>query len=60
MQSNKFAFNYGKNVMILGKQGTGKTQLGIWIAQFFNKKNIVPSAKLKKKKIFIYVYVMKF
>ena len=46
--------------MILGKQGTGKTQLGIWIAQFFNKKNIVPSAKLKKKKIFIYVYVMKF
>ena len=36
-----FAINYGKNVIILGKQGSGKTQLAIWIAQYFDKKNNV-------------------
>ena len=39
VKSIDFAFKYGKNVIILGKQGVGKTQLGLWMANKYDKKN---------------------
>ena len=49
----KFAINYGKNVMILGKQGSGKTQLAIWIAQYFDNKNNVLLDKNNDEDIYL-------
>ena len=34
-----FAFKYGKNVLILGNKGVGKTQLALWIAEYYDTKN---------------------
>ena len=33
-----FAFKYGKNVLILGNKGVGKTQLALWIAEYYDTK----------------------
>ena len=40
IHSIRFAFKYGKNVLILGKKGVGKTQLALWISEYFDKKII--------------------
>ena len=48
-----FAINYGKNVIILGKQGSGKTQLAIWIAEYFDKKNKVLLDKNNNEDIYL-------
>ena len=48
-----FAINYGKNVIILGKPGVGKTQLAIWIAQYFDKKNNIFLDKNKNEDIYL-------
>ena len=36
-----FSFNNGSNVIITGKRGCGKTQFGLYMAEYYNKKNNV-------------------
>ena len=35
-----FAFKNGSNVIIIGKKGCGKTQFALWMAEYYNKKNV--------------------
>ena len=35
-----FSFKIGKNVIILGKEGCGKTQFALWMAEYYNKKYV--------------------
>ena len=46
-----YAFKYGKNVLILGKKGVGKTQLALWMAEFYDKNNNVISNEENEKDI---------
>jgi ABC-type multidrug transport system fused ATPase/permease subunit len=32
-----FSFKNGSNVIIIGKKGCGKTQFGLWMAEYYNK-----------------------
>ena len=49
----KFAFKYGKNVLILGKEGVGKTQLALWIAEQYDSENKTILNDEKEKDIYI-------
>ena len=53
IQAINYSFKYGKNVLILGKKGVGKTQLALWIAEFFDTKNKAILNEDKEKDILI-------
>ena len=53
IQAINFAFKYGKNVLILGKQGVGKTQLALWMAEYIDTKNKVILNDEAEKDIYI-------
>ena len=48
-----FAFKYGKNVLILGKKGVGKTQLALWMAEYYDTKNETILNDKKEKDVYI-------
>ena len=49
-QQVDFAFNNGSNVIIMGKRGCGKTQLALYMAEYYNKK-IFKNPNLEKTDI---------
>jgi len=51
--SIRFAFKYGKNVLILGKEGVGKTQLALWMAEQYDSNNNTILNDDKEKDIYI-------
>ena len=54
-QAIKFAFKYGKNVLILGNQGVGKTQLALWMAEYYDSKYRKILNEKKEKDVYICV-----
>ena len=54
-KSIDFAFKYGKNVIILGKQGVGKTQLALWIANKYDTLNNIDLDDNGNKDIYLII-----
>ena len=52
-KSIDFAFKYGKNVIILGNQGVGKTQLSLWIANKYDMINNIDLDENGNKDIYL-------
>ena len=47
VKSTLFSLHNGRNVILTGKEGCGKTQVAMWIADYYNKEKVVDDGPQK-------------